>query len=68
MTLVTKDARRCTRHVTCGEATLRGLKVAAHRRYRRETGNLVRQIADGRVDSEVADFTPSHVVDGRDVS
>jgi len=68
MTLVTRDARRCTRHVSDGDATLRALKVAAHRRYRRETGSLTRLVTDGRVDADEADFSPSHVVDGRDVS
>lgn len=68
MNLVTRSARRCTRHVSDGEATLRALKVAAHRRYRRETGSLTRLVADGRVEADDADFTPSHVVDGRDVS
>jgi len=68
MNLVTRDARRSTRHVCGGEATLRSLKIDAHRRYRRETAVVTRLVATGRLDAETADYSPSHVVDGRDVS
>jgi hypothetical protein len=66
--LITRSARRSTRHVVNGADHLRNLKIAARRSARREEAVLTRLVADGRVDADLADFTPSHNVDGRDVS
>ncbi len=68
MNLVTRDARRSTRHVCGGNTYLTNLKVAGHRAARHESRITVALVVSGRLDADDADFEPSFTVDGRDVS
>lgn len=66
--IVTKDARRCTRHVTNGQSTLAYLKVEGNRRARHYANQVTRQVAKGDLDEDNALFEPDFRIDGRDVS
>ena len=65
---ITKDARKATRLVKGGERDLAVRKVQARRAARREANCLTRRICEGAVDPSEADFSPSHILSGRDIA
>ncbi len=66
--LITRSARRSTRHVCGGSTYLTSLKAEAHRRARRVSNETTRRVAFGHLDADAADFEPNFTIDGRDVS
>ncbi len=68
MFLVTRCARKATRHVFCGNGSLAPLKAQVNRGHRREVKQELRNLATNPGNREDATFQPSRKLTGREIS